>query len=154
MKENFFYKEVNKQSRKEMAFYIKNHFTYSRLNSWNNWQGYANNVKIYNLGLTKEQEKKAYNIILDYEIDAIEFWDTVRDYIYYFKEATGYETYFNDLASYGLDEEDEEESERFLEEVEEFELLYSQLKNIPDELPQKSSILEDYEMVLETINNI
>lgn len=65
-----------------------------------------------------------------------------------------YEEYFNDLASYGLDEEDEEEAERFLEEVEEFELLYSQLKNIPDELPQKSSILEDYEMVLETINNI
>nr|DAF52632.1 MAG TPA: hypothetical protein [Siphoviridae sp. ctnR613] len=82
MEKSFFYKEVNKQSRKEMAFYIKNHFTYSRLNSWNNWQGYANNVKIYNLGLTKEQEKKAYNIILDYEIDASEFWDTVREYIY------------------------------------------------------------------------
>ena len=65
-----------------------------------------------------------------------------------------YEEYFRDLEYYGLDEEDEEENDRFIEEKEEFELLYSQLKNISDELPQKSSILEDYEMVLETINNI
>ena len=65
-----------------------------------------------------------------------------------------YEEYFNDLASYGLDEEDEEENDLFIEEKEDFELLYTQLKNIPDKLPQKSSILEDYEMVLETINNI
>lgn len=65
-----------------------------------------------------------------------------------------YEEYFRDLEYYGLDEEDEEENDRFIEEKEEFEFLYAQLKNIPDELPQKSSILEDYEMVLETINNI
>lgn len=95
MEERYFYKEVNKQSRKEMAFYIKNHFTYSRLNSWNNWQGYANNVKIYNLGLTREQELKVYETLLDYEIDTSEFWDNVTDSLEYFKEATGYEAYFN-----------------------------------------------------------
>lgn len=55
----------------------------------------ANNVKIYNLGLTKEQEEKAYNIILDYEVDTSEFWDNVKECLNYFKEATGYEAYFN-----------------------------------------------------------
>lgn len=95
MEKSFFYKEVNKQSRKEMAFYIKNHFTYNRMNSWNNWKGYANNVKIYNLGLTKEQEKKAYNILLDCEVDATEFWEIICDSMEYFKEATGYKAYFN-----------------------------------------------------------
>lgn len=65
-----------------------------------------------------------------------------------------YEEYFNDLASCGLDEEDEEENDRFIEEKEEFDLLYSQLKKIPDELPQKAEILEDYERVLEIINNL
>lgn len=65
-----------------------------------------------------------------------------------------YEEYFNDLASFGLDEDDEEECNLFIEEKEELEFLYAQLKNISDELPQKTEILEDYERVLETINNI
>lgn len=95
MEKSFFYKEINTNSRKEMAFYIKNHFTYNRMNSWNDRKGYANNLKIYYLGLTKEQEQKAYNILLDYEIDVSEFWDNAREYISYFKEATGYEAYFN-----------------------------------------------------------
>lgn len=46
MEKSFFYKEINTNSRKEMAFYIKNHFTYDRMSSWNNWKGYANNVII------------------------------------------------------------------------------------------------------------
>ena len=79
MEERYFYKEVNKQSRKEMAFFINNHFTYDRSNSWSNWKGYANNVKIYNLGLTREQELKVYETLLNYEVDASEFWDSVTD---------------------------------------------------------------------------
>lgn len=65
-----------------------------------------------------------------------------------------YEEYFSDLSSFGLDEDDEEERDRFIEEKEEVEFLYAQLKNLPDELPQKVEILEDYERVLEVINNI
>jgi hypothetical protein len=65
-----------------------------------------------------------------------------------------YEEYFTDLVSFGLDEYDEEENNRLIEEKEELEFLYSQLKNISDELPQKAEILEDYERVLEVINNI
>lgn len=95
MEKSFFYKEVNKQSRKTMVKYINEHFTYNRMNSWNDWKGYANNVKIYNLGLTKELEEKAYNLFLDYEVDTSEFWNNTRECLNYFKEATGYEAYFN-----------------------------------------------------------
>ncbi|MFP5493183.1 hypothetical protein ACLGL2_01065 [Parvimonas sp. G1641] len=95
MKKKFFYKEVNKQSRKEMAFYIKNHFTYNRLNSWNNWKGYANNVKIYYLGLTKEQEEKAYNLFFNDKIDASNFWSIVEIHLEYFRDTTGHQAYFN-----------------------------------------------------------
>lgn len=95
MEKSFFYKEVNKQSRKEMAFYIKNHFIYNRLNSWNKWKGYANNVKIYNLGLTKEQEEKAYNLFLDDEIDVSNFWTIVEIHLEYFRDTTGHQAYFN-----------------------------------------------------------
>lgn len=99
MEKSFFYKEVNKQSRKEMAFYIKNHFTYNRMSGWNNWKGYANNVKFYYLGLTKEQEHRAYETLLNYEVDASEFWDSITDSMEYFKDLTGYEMYFNGRSS-------------------------------------------------------
>ena len=95
MEEKFFYKEINKNSRKKMASYIKKHFAYDRLSSWNNWKGYANNVKLYNLGLTKEQECKAYEMLLDCEIDTSELWDSIIDSMEYFKDLTGYEMYFN-----------------------------------------------------------
>lgn len=99
MEERYFHKEINTNSRKEMAFYIKNHFTYNRLNSWNDWKGYANNVKIYNLGLTRKQELKVHETLLNYEIDASEFWDSVTNSMEYFKDLTGYEMYFNGRSS-------------------------------------------------------
>lgn len=95
MEEKFFNKEVNTNSRKEMAFYIKNHFAYDRLSSWNNWEGYANNVKLYNLGLTKEQEEKAYNLFLDDEIDKTVFYEIIGYCFEYFTNTTGQEIYFN-----------------------------------------------------------
>ena len=108
--------------------------------------------EIKEIGFFSGTKKNKYGD--DLELSYISFTKELIKLCTLSKKLGYYEEYFNDLASYGLDEEDEEEAERFLEEVEEFELLYSQLKNIPDELPQKSSILKDYEMVLETINNI
>lgn len=145
-----------------MAFYIKNHFTYSRLNSWNNWQGYANNVKFYNLGLTKEQEEKAYNIILDYEIDASEFWDTVREYIYYFKEATGYEAYFNgrsngyivtdiDIIDYeDLKTMDKTELQKVTEVLQNFDALCDDLREELIFFLENGLIIEEVETIIKT----
>lgn len=49
-----FYKKVNKNSNKEMFRFLKEHFTYPTLNSWNNLYSIANNVKIYKLDLDWE----------------------------------------------------------------------------------------------------
>lgn len=46
-----FYKKVNKNNNKEMYNFLKNHFEYWTMNSWNRLYSIANNVKIYKLGL-------------------------------------------------------------------------------------------------------
>ena len=46
-----FYKKVNKNSNKEMFEFLKEHFTYFTMSSWNLNTSIANNVKIYNLGI-------------------------------------------------------------------------------------------------------
>lgn len=46
-----FYKKVNKNNYIEMFNFLKNHFTYYTMNSWNGSKSIANNVKVYNLKL-------------------------------------------------------------------------------------------------------
>lgn len=46
-----FYKKVNKNNNREMFDFLKCHFTYYTLNSWNRLESIANNVKIYNLDI-------------------------------------------------------------------------------------------------------
>ncbi|MFZ5650277.1 MAG: hypothetical protein ACOY4I_05445 [Bacillota bacterium] len=71
-----FYKKVDLRNRREMVDFLSNHFRYSTMNSWNNATSYANNVKIYTLGLPRELEKKAYDLI---ETD--EAWDILNSII-------------------------------------------------------------------------
>ena len=52
-----FYKKVNKNNCKDMYNFIKNHFTYYTLNSWNGLCSIANNVKIYNLDIEGDEWK-------------------------------------------------------------------------------------------------
>ena len=67
-----FYKQVNLNKRGEMIAFLKKHFRYDTMNSWNRSTSYANNIKLYNiekpadidddtwcqmLGLTEWQEK-------------------------------------------------------------------------------------------------
>ena len=58
-----FIKEVDLRSRKSMTRFLTTHFRYDTMNSWNQSTSYANNVKVYNLGLTKEQEEKLYAML-------------------------------------------------------------------------------------------
>ena len=46
-----FVKKVNRNNDKEMFEFLKEHFTYNTMNSWNGLESIANNVKVYNLGL-------------------------------------------------------------------------------------------------------
>lgn len=45
--------------------YIKNHFQYWTMNSWNRLKSIANNVKVYKLGLTNEQIDKFFELTSD-----------------------------------------------------------------------------------------
>lgn len=69
-----FYKPVDLRSRKAMEHFLKKHFRYNTMNSWNCSTSYANNVKVYNLGLTREQEDKLYSMM---EVE--EFYDQIHD---------------------------------------------------------------------------
>ena len=77
-----FYHKVDRRSRKAMTDFLENHFLYSTMRNWNNSTSYANNVKIWNLGLTHEQEMKLYEII-----DCDGAYDEINDRIWDF----GYE---------------------------------------------------------------
>ncbi|MDP2755318.1 MAG: hypothetical protein Q8P40_13150 [Nitrospirota bacterium] len=50
-------------TREEMISYLRDHFRYDTMSSWNRSMSYARNVKIYGLGLTHEQEMKAFEFI-------------------------------------------------------------------------------------------
>lgn len=47
----FYKKGIDITNDKQMFEFLKNHFTYDTLNSWNGLKSIANNVKVYNLGL-------------------------------------------------------------------------------------------------------
>jgi hypothetical protein len=68
-----YFERVNFRSKKAMLTFLANHFRYHTMNVWNNSTSYANNIKIYNLGLDRETENKLYEMT---ESDL--FWDKVN----------------------------------------------------------------------------
>lgn len=85
----FYKKGVDITNDKQMFNFLKNHFEYYTLNSWNGLRSIANNVKIYNLGLSGDW-CVALDLLSDGEYDTINFMiqDWARDHY-------GYDVYFN-----------------------------------------------------------
>ena len=71
-----FFKEVDKRSRKAMSDFLKRHYRYNTANSWNRSSSYANNIKLYNLGLPKETEDKLWDML-----DCQEIYDRFSELI-------------------------------------------------------------------------
>ena len=71
-----FFKEVDKRSRKAMTDFLKRHYRYNTANSWNRSSSYANNIKLYNLGLPKETEDKLWDML-----DCQEIYDRFSELI-------------------------------------------------------------------------
>lgn len=71
-----FSKKVDLRSRNDMIGFLCSHFRYNTMNSWNCSTSYANNVKIYNLGLSKDDEDKLYELV-----EMSEFYDRL-DYFF------------------------------------------------------------------------
>jgi hypothetical protein len=77
-----FYRAVDKRSRKAMVDYLKGHYRYDTMSSWNRSTSYAHNMKIYSMGLDIETQNKLYGLI---------YCDGFYDSINYLKYAFGEE---------------------------------------------------------------
>ena len=94
--ENFYFEGLKEKTLNEKYLYLKNHFNYYIMNSWNGLETIANNVKIYNLGLTNEQENNFFEIV---NIDPY-FFDYVNNpIIEEFEEITETKIFFNGRSS-------------------------------------------------------
>jgi len=69
---SFFHSKVDRRSRSAMVDLLKGHYRYSTMSSWNRLTSYANNIKIHRLGLSSEQEDKAYEML------NVDFWEEIR----------------------------------------------------------------------------
>lgn len=80
-----FSEPVNLRSRKEMTDFLRNHFRYPTLNSWNHATSYACNLKIHRLGLTSEIVSKLYEMLdtqdfLFMRQDMLDHFNEVHDF--------------------------------------------------------------------------
>lgn len=69
-----FHKKIDYRSRKAMVGFLKDHFRYDTMSSWNRSSSYANNMKIHSLGLTSEQASRLYDIM-----DCEGAYDTINE---------------------------------------------------------------------------
>lgn len=76
---------VDKRSKQAMVDFLKDHFRYPTMNSWNNATSYACNMKIYNLGLDRDVQDKIYQML-----DVDEFHDQMGDLLRDFGYDHGY----------------------------------------------------------------
>lgn len=60
---DFCVKNISYKDRKSMERFLKNHFRYNTNGGWNHSTSYANNMKIYNLGLPREKEEILYELL-------------------------------------------------------------------------------------------
>jgi len=55
-----YYKEVDKRYRQPMVKYLKNHFKYHTMNSWNKSISYANNIKLYKIDKPADVDEETF----------------------------------------------------------------------------------------------
>lgn len=85
-----FYKTgIDITNDKQMFNFLKNHFTYDTLNSWNRLRSIANNVKLYNLNLSGDW-CNALSLLEGGEYETLNLM--IQDWE---MEHPGYEVYFN-----------------------------------------------------------
>ena len=68
----YFQNKVDRRSRSAMVDFLQSHFRCDTMSSWNRLTSYANNIKIHRLGLSSEQDDKAYEML------NVDFWEEIR----------------------------------------------------------------------------
>lgn len=91
----FFDKTQKVKTAKQKFNYLKEHFKYYTMSSWNGLASIANNVKVHNLPLTKEQRKRFFELVCDEELNE-QLYDIINSMLYHFKTLNKrYKVYFN-----------------------------------------------------------
>lgn len=87
-----FFTGLKEKTLEQKFQYIKNHYVYNVMNSWNRLQSIANNIKIYNLELTNEQIDKFFELIsIDEELLYANLQFAIED----FEDITNTNIFFN-----------------------------------------------------------
>lgn len=89
-----FYTDVNTNDRNAMIQFLKQHFRYYTLNSWNQSTSYANNVKLQNLNIPKDKWELAFKLIFG-EIECDDYELELHTILSDFTIETGYAIGFN-----------------------------------------------------------
>ena len=55
-----FYKQVDKRYRETLRKFLREHFRYNTMNSWNKSTSYANNIKLYNIDKPKNIDQERW----------------------------------------------------------------------------------------------
>lgn len=85
----FYTKGIDITNDKQMFNFLKNHFEYCTMNSWNRLSSIANNVKIYNLNLSGDCWN-ALNLLYEGEYENLNW--IIQEWL---EDHKGYEVYFN-----------------------------------------------------------
>ncbi len=80
-----FEQKVNFSSIEEMAGFLAGHFRYSVVNGWNPQTSYANNLKVYDVGLDSGTQARILDLM-----NTEDFWDEINHLVWMF----GYEHSF------------------------------------------------------------
>lgn len=94
-----FVEKVNLKSKSSMIDYLTNHFKYYTMNPWNNVVNYAQNVKLYKLGVGREMLEKYYEYmsINWYHVSPrhykYNFWIKFNEIVEEFSRRWGYTNY-------------------------------------------------------------
>jgi len=55
-----YYKQIDKRYRETMVKFLKNHYRYNTMNSWNKSTSYANNIKLYNIDKPDDVDEETF----------------------------------------------------------------------------------------------
>lgn len=154
-----FYKTgVDITNDKQMFEFLKGHFEYPTMNSWNHQYSIANNVKMNRLGLSGDWWM-ALKLLENGEYDTINWM--IQDWC---REHTGYEVYFNGRSGgYLILKEhnrnghvlpdtivDSDTYEDYKEWCREY---YGSVKANRDELVQFTRLVQDFDRLCDTLRN-
>ena len=92
--EKLFYNGLKENTLEKKFEYIKEHFKYFTMNSWNGLKSIANNIKVYNLNLDNEIIDKSFEIISNSQY-CDNVYENLNFTIEEFERLTNAEIFFN-----------------------------------------------------------